>query len=78
VARSRNGQSEVRSLRARRVLPLSLVVGVLVAGTAGYAWLWRATGGSVLDALYMTVITITTVGYARCSGSMARGRSSRC
>jgi voltage-gated potassium channel len=36
---------------------------VLVVGTVGYAWLWRASGGTWLDALYMTVITITTVGY---------------
>jgi voltage-gated potassium channel len=51
------------SLRARLVLPLSLVVGVVVVGTLGYHWLWRAVGGTWLDALFMTVTTITTIGY---------------
>ncbi len=29
------------SLKARLVLPLSLVVGVVAVGTLGYRWLWR-------------------------------------
>ena len=39
------------------VLPLLLL---LLIGTVGYAWL---EGWSLVDALYATVITITTVGY---------------
>jgi voltage-gated potassium channel len=37
------------------------VVALLVAGTVGYSAL---TGASAIDALYMTVITVSTVGYA--------------
>src|SRR5262245_28238447 len=51
------------SLRVRLVLPLSLVVGVVAVGTLGYHWLWRDIGGTWLDALFMTVTTITTIGY---------------
>jgi voltage-gated potassium channel len=54
---------EVRSLRARLVFSLSLVAAVIVAGTLGYAWLWRNLDASWLDALFMTVTTITTIGY---------------
>jgi len=56
--------AEIPRLRARLVLPLAVVVAVVVGGTLGYAWLWRDLGGTWLDALFMTVTTITTVGYA--------------
>ena len=55
--------AEIRGLKARLVLPLSVVSAVVVGGTLGYFWLWRAVGGTWLDALFMTVTTITTVGY---------------
>ena len=55
--------AEIRGLKARLVLPLSVVSAVVVGGTVGYFWLWRAVGGTWLDALFMTVTTITTVGY---------------
>ena len=51
------------SLRARLVLPLSLLVGVVAVGTIGYRWLWSTIGGTWLDALFMTFTTITTIGY---------------
>jgi voltage-gated potassium channel len=41
-------------------IALSLVVGAVAAGTAGYV---LVEGWSVWDAFYMTVITVTTVGY---------------
>jgi voltage-gated potassium channel len=48
-------------LRKRKLLTLGLLLlGVVVVGTGGYVLI---AGCSVLDALYMTVITITTVGY---------------
>jgi hypothetical protein len=53
----------LRSLRRRLVLPVTLVAGIVGVSTLGYAALWRDQGATVLDALYMTVITITTVGY---------------
>jgi voltage-gated potassium channel len=55
--------AEPGSLRARLLLPLGLVLGAVALGTAGYRWLWRAQGGTWLDALFMTVTTITTIGY---------------
>ncbi len=53
----------IRSLRMRLLLPLALVTVVVIVGTIGYAWLWRAQGGTWMDALFMTVTTITTIGY---------------
>ena len=53
---------DVRSLRARLLIPLTLVLAVVVVGTLGYYGLWYPQG-TWLDALFMTVTTITTVGY---------------
>ena len=55
--------ARIRSLRIRLLLPLSVVVAVVIVGTLGYFWLWREQGGTWMDALFMTVTTITTVGY---------------
>ncbi len=41
-------------------LPLTVLTLILTVGTAGYVFLENA---SILDALYMTVITLTTVGF---------------
>ncbi len=38
----------------------SLVISSIVIGTIGYMWL---SGYNFVDALYMTVITVTTVGF---------------
>jgi voltage-gated potassium channel len=46
------------------VLPALLLAGVLITGTIGYSIIWREYNVSIIDALYMTVITITTVGFA--------------
>lgn len=51
------------SLKVRLLLPLSLAVTVVVVGTLGYFWLWREQGGTWMDALFMTITTITTIGY---------------
>ncbi|HXJ79567.1 MAG TPA: potassium channel protein [Candidatus Methylomirabilis sp.] len=56
-------RTAMRSLRIRLLLPLSLVAAVIVIGTLGYHWLWRGLGGTWMDALFMTVTTITTIGY---------------
>ncbi|QSA95512.1 TrkA family potassium uptake protein [Methylococcus sp. EFPC2] len=63
-----------RSLRMRLLLPVGLVVAVIVIGTAGYTWLGRQQGATVLDALYMTVITITTIGYGEVIRLDSQGR----
>ena len=52
------------ALKAHLLLPLSLLLVVTGIGTVGYYWLWRTAGGTWLDALYMTVITISTVGFS--------------
>lgn len=66
--------ADIPRLRARLVLPLSLVASVVAGGTLGYFWLWRDLGGTWLDALFMTVTTITTIGYGEVKplGSAAR------
>src|SRR5262245_21383074 len=55
-------RARLRSLRIRLLLPLSVVVFVILVGTLGYYALWRARGGTWMDALFMTVTTITTIG----------------
>jgi voltage-gated potassium channel len=56
-------RARIHSLRIRLLLPLSVVVAVVIVGTLGYFWLWQGQGGTWMDALFMTVTTITTVGY---------------
>jgi voltage-gated potassium channel len=63
----------VRSLGALRLLlaPLLVLLSLLVVGTLGY----RLVGGwAWLDALYMTVITITTVGFHEVQPLESTGR----
>lgn len=48
-------------LKSRIYQTLILVIGILFIGTLGYMFL---SGYSFVDALYMTVITITTVGFS--------------
>ena len=66
--------STVRSLRVRLLLPLSLVLVVIVIGTLGYRWLWLEVGGTWMDALFMTVTTITTIGYGEIKPLTTAGR----
>jgi len=44
----------------RIVVGISILAGILLFGTAGYMMI---AGSTFLDSLYMTLITITTVGY---------------
>ena len=44
-------------------LPILVLGSVIILGTLGYYLLWRTYNATWLDALYMTFITITTVGY---------------
>ena len=66
--------ADIPRLRARLVMPLALVAGVVLGGTLGYLWLWREVGGTWLDALFMTVTTITTVGYGEVKPLDSAGR----
>ncbi|HEY7437702.1 MAG TPA: potassium channel protein [Methylomirabilota bacterium] len=64
----------VRSLKIRLLLPLTLVLAVVVVGTLGYRWLWRDVDGTWMDALFMTVTTITTIGYGEIRPLSTAGR----
>lgn len=47
----------------RIVLPIVILVFTLVSGIMAYYTIWYSEGGSLIDAVYMTFITVTTVGY---------------
>ncbi|MBU1233035.1 MAG: NAD-binding protein [Proteobacteria bacterium] len=57
--------------RRRIILSLCLTLFFLVAGTVGYIFIERYT---LLEAVYMTVITITTVGYGEIHALSETGR----
>ena len=51
------------SLKTRLQTPVATVMAVTIIGTIGYYYLGRPQDATFLDALFMTVITITTIGY---------------
>ena len=55
--------SRIEALRSRLRPPVAMLAVVVACGTLGYYGMWRDGPNAWLDALYMTVITITTVGY---------------
>ncbi len=57
--------------RARFMIAVGLILSVFVAGTIGYTVI---EGWSILDAFYMTVITVTTIGYGETNELSAKGR----
>ncbi len=57
------------SLRLRLITAVSLLMAIAAAGTAAYMWI---EGLALLDAFYLTVITISTVGYAEPGGGFSR------
>jgi len=56
-----DGQERILQLRLVRSFSLMSVAGLI--GTIGYLVLWRDQGGTFMDAVYMTVITMTTIGF---------------
>ena len=57
----KDGDGKLHSQGARKILKgMAILLGILSAGTLGYILI---EGWSLLDAVYMTVITIATVGY---------------
>lgn len=59
------------ALRRRLLLSVLLIVFILLFGTAGYMLI---EGWSALDALYMTVITLASVGYKEIHDLSDQGR----
>ncbi len=45
------------------IIPAIVLFCVVAIGSAGYYLIWEKQGASIIDAIYMTVITISTVGY---------------
>jgi len=46
------------------ILPSVVLLTVFIVGSIGYYWQWKDIPGSnIVDAMYMTVITITTIGF---------------
>lgn len=65
---------DAKSKLKKPVFPAFLLTGVLLVGTIGYSIIWADYDASFIDALYMTVITITTVGFAEIHPLGAFGR----
>lgn len=57
------------NLRLRLVTAVSLLIVIAVAGTTAYMWI---EGLALLDAFYLTVITISTVGFQEPAGGFTR------
>lgn len=49
--------------QSKTIIAFLLLLGLLVMGTVGYLIIEKDNNWSILDAIWMTVITLTTVGY---------------
>lgn len=56
-------------------LPLLTALLVIFAGTLGFYLEWREIDGTLMDAFYMTIITITTIGFTEVYPLDASGRA---
>lgn len=64
----------VQRLRERLLLPVGVLAVTHVVGTLGFWWTWRGHGASLFDGLFMTFITIATIGYGEVYPLDAGGR----
>lgn len=69
-----SSRAEFKGFVKRLSVPLSLLLFVLVFGSGGYYLLWRSYDATLLDAIYMTFITVTTVGYSEIHPLSSLGR----
>ncbi len=65
---------ELTVLRKQLAVPVVALLLTHVVGTLGFWVLWRDEGGTVLDALFMTFITITTIGFGEVHPLGSAGR----
>jgi len=56
------------------ILPTLILISVIIIGTAGYNILWRDANSSLIDELYMTLVTITTIGFGEIHPLSTSGR----
>ena len=59
------------TVRQRIIPPISIIVGVISFGTIGYS---VVEGWGIFDSLYMTIITLTTVGHEKVHSLSRAGR----
>jgi len=70
--RFETGQRLMSILRVGRLrIAISALIATFIIGTVGY---WLIEGWSLLDSLYMTAITISTVGYSEVGPLSSGGR----
>lgn len=60
----RKANSNYKQQLKKPVLPMFILFSIIIIGTFGYEILWRDTDSTLIDALYMTIITVTTIGFA--------------
>lgn len=53
----------IRSQIKFPVTPLIILFIVIASGTMGYNYFWSETNSTLIDELYMTFVTISTIGY---------------
>lgn len=58
----------------RPIYPFLLLASIMVIGVIGYSILWRDTPATLLDAFYMTFITVATIGYSEVYPLTAAGK----
>ena len=57
------------------IIPMIILFSVIIIGTVGYSILWRdIPDANLVDAFYMTLITITTIGYGETHTLHSLGR----
>jgi voltage-gated potassium channel len=54
---------ELKSQFKKSYLPALILAVVIFSGTLGYHILWRNSNSTFMDEIYMTIMTITTVGF---------------
>jgi voltage-gated potassium channel len=68
------GQTTLRQFLKSVRTPLLLLLLVIAIGSVGFWLIWRPYDATAIDAIYMTFITITTVGYNEVYPLEAGGR----